>query len=75
MGHGEGQDAEHVHKVAEGTKSQRTRTGSKVWQPLEGLMPVGEELVNGFFEGCQERCMLRHGIGRGSATKYGTRLV
>ena len=61
VGHGEGQDAEHVHEVAGGTKSQRTRTGSKVRQSLEGLMPVGRNWHR-TFEGCQERCMLRHGM-------------
>ena len=74
VGHGEGQDAEHVHKVAGGTKSQRTRTGSKVWQSLEGLMPVGEELVTDFRR-VSGKVHVETRDGCSSATKYGTRLV
>ena len=45
VGHGEGQGAEHVHEVAEETKPKSASSGSWVWQPLEGSIPVGDELV------------------------------
>ena len=43
--HGEGQVAKRVNQGAGETKSKRTRAGSGVWRPLEGLMPVGDELA------------------------------
>ena len=46
VGHGEGEGAEHVHAVAEGTKSQSTSTRSGVWRPLDGTLSVGEELTS-----------------------------
>ena len=39
--HCEGQVAKRVHQGVGETKPKRTRTGSGVWRPLEGLMPVG----------------------------------
>ena len=46
VGHGEGQDAEHVHEVAGETKPQSTRTRSGVWRPLDGTLSVGDELTS-----------------------------
>ena len=45
VGHGEGQGAEHLHEVAGETKPKCTSTGFGVWQPLEGSLPVADELV------------------------------
>ena len=45
VGHGEGQGAEHVHEVAGETKPKCTSTRFGVWQPLEGSLSVGDELV------------------------------
>ena len=46
VGHGEGQGAKHVQEAAGGTKPQSTSTRSGVWRPLEGTLPVGDELAS-----------------------------
>ena len=74
MGHGEGQGAGHVHEVAEETKPKSTSTGFGVWQPLEGSIPVGDELVKDPRR-VSEKVHVEIRDGRSSATQYGTRLV
>ena len=56
------------------TKSKRTRTGSGVWRPLEGLMPVGDELATDSRR-VSEKVHVEMRDGRTCATQYGTRLV
>ena len=63
-----------VFKGVGETKSKRTRTGSRVWQPLEGLMPVGDELATDFRR-VSGKVHVETRDGRSSATRYGTRLV
>ena len=74
MGHGEGQGAEHVHEVAGETKPKSTSTASGVWQPLEGSMPVRDELVTDPRR-VSEKVHVEERDGRSGATQYGTRLV
>ena len=74
LGHGEGHFAGHVHEVAEETKPKSTSTGIGVWQPLEGSIPVGDELVKDPRR-VSEKVHVEIRDGRSSATQYGTRLV
>ena len=74
VGHGEGQGAEHVHEVAGGTKPKCTSSGSGVWQPLEGSIPVGDELVKDPRR-VSEKVHVETRDGRSGATMCGTRLV
>ena len=72
--HGEGQVARRVYQGVGETKSKRTRTGSGVWQPLEGLMPVGDELATDPRR-VSGKVHVETRDGCSSATMYGTRLV
>ena len=72
--HGEGQVAKRVHQRAWETKSKRTRIGSGVWRPLEGLMPVGDELATDLRR-VSGKVHVEMRDGRSCATQYGTRLV
>ena len=72
--HGDGQVARRVHQGVGETKSKRTRTGSRVWQSLEGLMPVGDELATDPRR-VSGKVHVETRDGRSSATRYGTRLV
>ena len=72
--HGDGQVARRVHQGVGETKSKRTRTGSRVRQPLEGLMPVGDELATDPRR-VSGKVHVETRDGRSSATMYGTRLV
>ena len=72
--HSDGQVARRVHHWVGETKSKRTRTGSRVWQPLEGLMPVGDELATDPRR-VSGKVHVETRDGRRSATRYGTRLV
>ena len=72
--HGEGQVAKRVHQGAGETKSKRTRTGSGVWRPLEGLMPVGDEPAT-HPRRVSEKVHVEMRDGHTCATQYGTRLV
>ena len=53
---------------------KRTRAGSRVWQSLEGLMPVGDELATDPRR-VSGKVHVETRDGRSSATRYGTRLV
>ena len=72
--HGERQVAKSVHQGAGETKSKRTRPGSGVCRPLEGLMPVGDELVTDPRR-VSEKVHVEMRDGRTCANQYGTRLV
>ena len=72
--HGEGQVAKRVHQGVGETKSKRTCTRSGVRQPLEGLMPVGDELATDPRR-VSGKVHVEVRDGRSCATKYGTRLV
>ena len=72
--HGEGQVARRVYQGVGETKSKRTRTRSGVWQPLEGLMPVGDELATDPRR-VSGKVHVETRDGCSSATMYGTRLV
>ena len=72
--HGDGQVARRVHQGVGETKSKRTRTGSRVSQSLEGLMPVGDELATDPRR-VSGKVHVETRDGRSSATRYGTRLV
>ena len=61
-------------KGAGETKSKRTRTGSGVCRPLEGLMPVVDELVTDPRR-VSEKVHVEMRDGRTCANQYGTRLV
>ena len=74
VGHGEGQGAEHVQEVAGKTKPKSTSTECGVWQPLEGSIPVGHELVKDPRR-VSEKVHVEMRDGRSGATLYGTRLV
>ena len=71
--HGEGQVAKRVHQGVGETKSKRTCTRSGVRQPLEGLMPVGDELATDPRR-VSEKVHVEIRDGRTCATEYGTRL-
>ena len=72
--HGEGQVAKRVHQGVGETMSKRTCTRSGVRQPLEGLMPVGDELATDPRR-VSGKVHVEVRDGRSCATKYGTRLV
>ena len=72
--HGEGQGAGHVHGAAGETKPKSTSTRSGVWRPLEGLMPVSEELASDP-RGASEELHVETREGRTCTTLCGTRLV
>ena len=72
MGHGDGQGAEHVHEVAGETKPKSARSG--VWRPLEGLIPVGDELAPDP-RGAPEEVHDETREGCTCTTRCGTRLV
>ena len=72
--HGEGQVAKRVHQGVGETKSKRTRTGSGVWRPHEGLMPVGDELATDPRR-VSGKVHVEMRDGRSCATQYETRLV
>ena len=70
--HGEGQGAEH--EVGGETKPKSTSTGFGVWQPLEGSIQVGDELVKDPRR-VSEKVHVEIRDGHSGATQYGTRLV
>ena len=64
----------HVHEAAGRTKPKCTCTRSGVRQPLEGLLPVGDELATDPRR-VSGKVHVEVRDGRSCATKYGTRLV